>query len=91
MTLHVTITDLDTNEVLVDTDTNAIIAAYNGDTSVTAFTRMECDAEDLVSVAAAAHVHADKVLEDEPKALKKYAERVYKRFKKIDKAQTKNA
>jgi hypothetical protein len=79
--LHVTITDLDTNEVLVDADTGAIIASIDEGDRIHGLAHIQCDENDFIGVVATARVKIDEVLEGESAevmAAVEYARAVYK-------------
>jgi hypothetical protein len=77
MALHVTITDLDNNRVLVDTDTNAIIASIDEGERVRGFNHIKCDVDDFASVVAVARIKIEEALEDESAAVLAAVERAH--------------
>ena len=77
---HITITDNETGEVLVDQDTSAIIGALDNDESTRNIAYTCCNTIDLAATAAGAKQAANKSARELPWCLRRKIEKLSKKI-----------
>lgn len=85
---HITIKDNETGETLHDLDTAAIVGSFENGDSVTTLGLTRCKPSDIVCTVAAAKLAVHLVTREDKRA-GKLSDKMLKKYKKINKKETK--